>query len=83
MNISHFCFILFNLKFFGEIVTTYMKTYEDVNCDVAALDQIWLVSTEAGRCMISLCYAILGFRNFALMPSTAVKVLYNDCISTV
>ena len=23
MNISHFCFILFNLKIFGEIVTTF------------------------------------------------------------
>ena len=24
MNISHFCFILFNLKIFGEIVTIYV-----------------------------------------------------------
>ena len=25
MNISHFCFILFNLKIFGEIVTTFFN----------------------------------------------------------
>ena len=27
MNISHFCFILFNLKIFGEIVTTNGQSY--------------------------------------------------------
>ena len=37
MNISHFCFILFNLKIFGEIVTTFnfiiakYKSYPDSN----------------------------------------------------
>ena len=30
MNISHFCIILFNLKIFGEIVTTLYKCYMDV-----------------------------------------------------
>ena len=29
MIISHFCFILFNLKVFGEIVTTLYKCYWD------------------------------------------------------
>ena len=32
MNISHFCFILFNLKIFGEIVTTNGRSYFPCPC---------------------------------------------------
>ena len=32
MNISHFRFILFNLKIFGEIVTTLFKIIKKIKC---------------------------------------------------
>ena len=34
MNISHFRFVLFNLKIFGEIVTTLKKTFSLFNNEV-------------------------------------------------
>ena len=52
----------------------YLITQDDVNRNISSLDQIWLVNTEAGRYMVSLCYAVLGFHNFALIPSRAVKL---------
>ena len=61
--------------------TCYLKTYDYVNRDVSAFDQIWLVITEAGRYKVLLCYAILRFHNFALVPSAQSS--YNYCISTV
>ena len=51
-----------------------LKTCNHVNRGVSALDQIWLVDTEAGRYMVSLCFAILGFHNFVLIPFGAAKL---------
>ena len=57
MNISHFCFILFNLKIFGEIVTTFKKY--DIVMHSVTIKKLEPYPTAVGL-VLAYCRTIIG-----------------------